>query len=191
MFSSDTRGVYVYDSTLFSDFPLDGGFITGLAVRLDAASISRDELVELELRMGVTQRQISQIQFPGRYEQVTGPSDQVVVPRSTFHFRSSPRPGGINSFDLKISFDSNLFYYNPTSGNLVLDIRTFRGQNFLIDMPTGDGTRRLNGSLGSETPGGFGNGPVTFFEFIPVPEPSQIALMGFAFLIFIFFRRLK
>lgn len=178
MFVRDTQGVYIYDANLFSAFPAGGGYLTGIAFRQDeTGGTSRNETVELELRIGTTQLDSGQIQFPGRYDQVRSPSDQVVVPRSTIHIKTTYQPGTINPFSVKIPFETP-YHYDPQNGNLVIDFRFFQGENITMDMAVGDDHRRLTGTLGMEMIGGFGGAPAALFQFTPVPEPRALYLAG-------------
>jgi len=74
------------------------------------------------------------------------------------------------------------FYYNPASGNLLLDIKSMGGPGTsLMDASdiVGDSLSSVS-VYGADLPSGLADsrGVATVFIFEPVPEPSTIALLA-------------
>ncbi len=98
---------------------------------------------------------------------------------------SSPNTGpvgGPKPFDL-VATPQVAFFYDPESGNLLLDIETPSGGSrtsfgFDAQASLGDSVSRAFGSFGSATASNVDTfGLVTQFTF--VPEPSTLTLLGF------------
>jgi len=102
-------------------------------------------------------------------------------------------PGGTKVFDVAIKFQTP-FLYNPTQGNLLLDVDNLSGANshigtdfFDAENLTGDSVSRVYGAEGD--PGAVSGtldsiGLITQFRFGPagspsvIPEPSSLALLA-------------
>jgi hypothetical protein len=105
--------------------------------------------------------------------------------------------GGPKNFDIAITLQSP-FIYNPTQGNLLLDVKDFTNNFFVIPVfdaedVVGDSISRIwndidvnadVGFFGNGNPNDFANslGLVTQFVFSSIPEPSSLALLGIALL---------
>jgi hypothetical protein len=93
-------------------------------------------------------------------------------------------PGDRTGFDVFIKL-TNPFFYNPTSGNLLLDIRNFGGISdpgmwaFDAQEVVGDSVSRLWANDPNASVEDFVDsvGLVTRFTFEPIPEPSTAALL--------------
>jgi hypothetical protein len=97
---------------------------------------------------------------------------------------SSTASGQPRNFDVTINL-SVPFLYNPSLGNLLLDVRNFGGGGtnvFDAEETLGDSVSRIvtsNSGVNSAT-ADFGDsvGLVTQFTFVGVPEPSAMLLVG-------------
>jgi hypothetical protein len=107
----------------------------------------------------------------------------IVAPNSDLE----PRP-----FDVRIPF-ATPFFYNPSAGNLSIDIVTLGSRTLTLDsqLVPGDSISRvwanpdsLNGTVDSM-------GLVTRFDITPIPEPASAALwsMGMVVLYFVTYLR--
>lgn len=88
--------------------------------------------------------------------------------------------GGLLPGTMPLVFDGTAFYYDPTLGNLLLDVRiserTESGSLFL-DARSGDAGGRFSRAHNFGI--GFDNfGLVTTFQFEAVPEPASLTLLG-------------
>lgn len=97
---------------------------------------------------------------------------------------SSTASGGPpHAFDITVNL-ATAFFYNPSAGNLLLDVRNFgAGTTTAFDAQdiTGDSVSRVVnfGSVSSATADISDSiGLVTQFTFIAVPEPSALLLVG-------------
>ena len=120
-----------------------------------------------------------------------GADDTVVVSRGSLALSSSNTgpDGGPKDFDIVINL-ANSFFYDPSAGNLLLDVRTFSSSdiNFFVDSAfiEGDSVSRVFSAEGSDVNSATGDadtlGLVTQFTFAdaaPVPTPALLpGLMG-------------
>ena len=88
-------------------------------------------------------------------------------------------PGGPKDFT--ITFPLSPFIYNPSAGNLLLDVSAFEsggGISAPFDAESGNPfTAHVDAPDSSATSGSFfGSGLVTQFQYTPVPEPSMMVL---------------
>jgi hypothetical protein len=174
----------VYSSNQFSMITTPQ-FVTGIAFRQDGLdnfpfSIT---LNELAVSLSTTNRQPDNLSLT--YAENIGTNATVVMPRGAYTFTSNPTgpPGGPMAFDIVFQF-STPFLYDPSLGNLLLDIQHFQSQSstgtFFMDTirVTNDSMSRINGPVGSSVAGGADTvAPVTKFTFSTVPEPSSIMLV--------------
>ena len=98
-------------------------------------------------------------------------------------------PGNTHVFDIAIHFQ-NPFLYDPSTGNLLLDIANLSGAGSAIGSDffdavhgtgTGDAVSRVagaEGSPGATTGTADSLGLIVQFQTAPVPEPSSLALCG-------------
>lgn len=123
------------------------------------------------------------------FSENVGANDAVVIPRGSFNLgvRSGPNFGVI--IDLPIPF-----YFDPSLGNLLLDIRNFGGGSTSWSVPPNMGSAYIDAEnvvgdhvsrvLAMDVNALFGTpdslGLVTQFRMTPIPEPSTMTLLGFA-----------
>ena len=101
--------------------------------------------------------------------------------------------GSGHASEFSLSFGSNKdgFFYNPSAGNLLLDIRSL-GFPFALDAYTS--TENLSvtfSSLDHSLSQGklIQKGLVVLFAFYPVPEPTPLALFALGFFGFVIARK--
>ena len=121
-----------------------------------------------------------------------GVDDMVVYGRSLTLFSAfTGPPGGPKDFDILIDLQAP-FFYDPSAGNLLLDIRLFSRltpTQFLdTQNTTGDLTSRLRSNDGVDSPTGIADtlGLVTRFTVTTVPEPSTLLLTGLGALVLLY-----
>jgi hypothetical protein len=102
-----------------------------------------------------------------------------------FVFKNAPVTGPAGGpKDFTITFDITPFIYDPTAGDLLLDVRAFESGGGISDNLDAQAgtlfTAHVDASgLGSPTGSVFSTGLVTEFEVdpvVPAPEPSSLAL---------------
>jgi len=119
-----------------------------------------------------------------------GPDNATVF--NGFVFNNFPITGPAGGpKDFTITFNVTPFIYNPSAGNLLLDVRAFEsggGISDNLDAQSGSGfTAHVDASgIGSTTGAIFPTGLVTQFQVSPVvrvPEPSTLPLSALAMLL--------
>ena len=108
-------------------------------------------------------------------------ADNVTVFNS-FVFLNAPvtgPPGGPKGFT--VTFPITPFIYNPSAGNLLLDVRAFEsggGISAPLDAQSNSPfTAHVDApSIAATSGSSFADGLVTQFQFTPVPEPSTLVL---------------
>jgi hypothetical protein len=157
---------YVYDNNDLLQAMPDGGFITGIAYRLDA-DFGRpvDTTVNVEIFMSTTQAAPpSSLNFV--FAENRGPDFQNVFARNDFQLNASFTAGTAHPFDLGVPFSSP-FFYNPRGGNLLIETYVFKSANNLVAV---DAARAGAVSHWEGEPS-LGAAPVIQLTFEPVPEP--------------------
>jgi len=111
---------------------------------------------------------------------------------NSFVFRTAPvtgPAGGPKNFT--VTFPITPFIYDPTAGDLLLDVRAFESGGGISDNLDAQAgmlfTAHVDASgIGSTTGAVFRTGLVTEFEvqpFVPTPEPSTLGMVGVATLL--------
>ena len=176
--ANSARYQQVYAASEFSRIP-NGGFISKLFFR-PAGDVGVGG-IEIQVNLSTTTRQPDSLSTT--FADNVGVDDTVVYPRGDFTLLGQP-PGGFFSVVMPLQ---RQFLYDPAQGNLLLDIRVFRGyprspgENPVMDVHTvmGDSVSRVWGDLNASTALiADTTGLVTVFEVTPVSEPSAIALLG-------------
>ena len=177
----------IYAGNQFGSLPQDAVLITAVSFRLDEGGLggppSLDVVVPtLDIWLSTSAR------TPGTmavsYSSNVGPDASRVFSGTNVRVTGT-WVGGVNPFDVTVSFQ-NPFLYNRTAGSLMMLLST-----------TGPGGVIINGHdidfVGDEAPGTafvnpvgivYEGGLVTQFRYAPVPEPRCLALLlpGLAFL---------
>jgi prepilin-type processing-associated H-X9-DG protein len=176
----------VFEASQFSAIANGGGYVTSIGYRLDGAcgQFEGQILPSFQVNLSTTAKgpdalspMFSQNIGPDD-TMVRGPNQLIMVGLCT---SSTPQP--FNS--LFITFGTR-FYYNPSAGNLLLDMRNFGaagnanvlyldGHNVVGDSTSSILAFNVN-STTAQVVNSFGF--VTEFTFQPVPEPSTWALFA-------------
>jgi hypothetical protein len=166
--SGETRYQQVYDSSIFTS-PI---YIKSLAF---SPSISDTYTANVRIGLGYTLNEPGALS-PDLASNVLGSLTSVF---HASHFSQSIT-GGSETFSLVFSFPCSPFLYDPTWGNLLLDIRISNQDSdaFFSRFPVGSGLSSR--AYDSEY---FGNGTSdaglrTLVGFTPVPEPTTMLLLA-------------
>ncbi len=124
-----------------------------------------------------------------------GADDTVVFAKGplTLSGAAGGQPGDLKSFDVHIAFTTP-FLYDPSSGNLLLDVRNFGGgvtAPFSTTQSETDSTSRVASFDGNADRGNTdSSGLITQFDFDPVatPEPSGVVLAALGLVAIVLFR---
>ncbi len=194
---SSQRYQQVYNAAEFSSItsPM---VITQIAFRpnaLGAAAFS-STLPSIQIDMSTTSAAADTMN--ATFGSNVGANDTVVFPQGPLSLSSAftGPAAGPKDFDIVINFTTP-FLYNPSAGNLLLDVRNFGGGSttqFDAQNLNGDGSSRDYSDIDSNVGGASGTltsfALVTRFTFTPVPEPSAgILLMVGGFLLAAFRER--
>ncbi len=183
--ASSMRFQQVYDASQFAAIPSGGGFITGIGFRGDSFCLNTTAQTDANLQINMS----TTIKAPDSLSPVfahnVGPDDRIVRGPSSLDLIVSCSSGRPQFFSALFNLDSP-FFYNPASGNLLLDIRNFSGPMFSGTQIVLDGQNTAGDSV-SEIVAFNANaltaqqvdsfGFVTEFVIQPVPEPSTWALL--------------
>jgi PEP-CTERM motif len=174
----------VYSSTQFGSGAM---MISQILFRPDAQSGSSfsSTLPNVQIDLSTTSASASALSF--NFASNVGADDTVVHSGALSLSSSFTGPsGGPKDFDIVINL-STPFLYDPSKGNLLMDVRNFSGGSTTQFDATTDPSIGRNFTLGSgvNSPTADGVGPgyglVTEFNFGPVnpiPEPSTLAIAG-------------
>ena len=175
----------IFDASEFSSLTAaGGGWIRYFSFRLDAADIGDFQrgVGDVQINLSTTSR------FPdglstvfaeniGADQRVVFTGDAILV------MGREPGPGNTLAFGYPIYVDP--FFYDPSQGNLLLDIQIFSEGPILLpsDMDSsrvlGDSISRVVGNVNASS--GFTvdtEGLVTRFFVEPIPEPGILELLG-------------
>ena len=189
----------VYNSSLFSSLPAGGVEITGMAFRVDEGGSSfSSTLPDVQIDLSTTATSASTLS--STFASNVGANDTVVVGAGPLALSGTAGGAGTppNPFDVIINF-STPFIYNPSSGNLLLDVHNFGGGGTTQFDATDAGVglaRAFTEPSGVSSPTADGvidsSGLITEFIYQPVPEPGTLALAGLGGLTMLLgFRRRK
>jgi hypothetical protein len=192
--SPSERYQQVYGASQFSSL-IGGGFITQIIFRPDGFVGAAFTSTLPSIRIDLSTTSAAPDALSSTFASNVGANDTIVyggltgAPLTLSSANTGPA-GGPKDFDIVINLSSP-FFYDPTLGNLLLDVRNFGGGMttfFDAENTAGDSVSRV-GTLA----GGNGNsatadlndtlGLVTQFTFVAVPEPATLALVVVGFLI--------
>lgn len=187
----------VYNSSLFSSLPAGGVEITGMAFRIDVGTGASFSSTLPDIQIDLSTTATSANTLSSTFASNVGANDTVVVGAGPLAL-SGTTGGTPNPFNIIINFTTP-FIYDPSAGNLLMDVHNFGGggttQFDSTDVGTGIARNFTEGSgVGSPTADGVINssGLITEFIYQPVPEPGTLALAGLGGLTMLLgFRRRK
>jgi hypothetical protein len=190
----------VYDASLFSELPPEGGFIRQIIFRTDLPTGGEfwTTLSNIEVVLSTTQLEPDGLN--GIFSANLGPDATTVIGPGPLRLEGAwaPNPPGqAEPWSILFDLPNSPFYYNPSAGNLLLDIRNFAGgitSPFDAVDVFGDSVSSVfaTGNPLPETGNTSTVGFVTYIAVIPVPEPRTWALLlfGAAFTAMVFRRRI-
>ncbi len=186
--ASTVRFQQVYDA---SGFIAEGGnipyLIRAISFREDSSHMNgfSSDFPSFQINLSTTSRSVDGLS--STFADNVGLNETAIVPQGPFHLGVSS--GG--NFTAIIGLPSP-FYYDPSQGNLLLDIRNFGGGNTTWGVPPFNGPAYVDASnvTGDRVSRVFANdvnalsgtadslGLVTQFWITPVPEPPALALLA-------------
>ena len=108
-------------------------------------------------------------------------SDETLVHSGALSLSSAFTGGEPKDFDIVITL-STPFLYDPSLGNLLLDVRNYSGAyTTYFDTGYSDSIQRLYSHDAYSSTGlfdGYNYGLITAFDITPVPEPATLLLLG-------------
>lgn len=186
-FINTSRYQGVFGASQFSAISQGGGNVTGIVLRVNSPNGFSGSTLITNLQINLSTTQKSPDGLSTVFSENTGVDEKLVFGPRQLGITSGGGNGAPNSFEIPIFFNST-FYYNPSAGNLLMDVRNFSGESgfgFIDAQDTvGDSISRLYAS--STLPNNGVNalsgtadslGPVVEFVVMPVPEPSTWALL--------------
>lgn len=183
-----SRYQQVYNAELFASLPKGGGQIGAIVFRGDLHDQHYwgGTIANLQINMSVTGKAADSLS--PIFSENTGKSDTIVfAPGSLFNEVSANQgPFGATTFIVRLS---QPFLYDPSKGNLLLDVRNYSGGQFQHDQfekPLLNASSSLSDGISRA----FANdvnataattldtiGLFTSFDFTLVPEPSTVGLV--------------
>jgi hypothetical protein len=180
--SFPARFQQVYSSSLFGGFP-QGLSIGEIVFRVDKYTGHGLDttIANVEFHLSTTANQPDGLS--PNFDVNVGSDDTIVIDRSPRHLTAGgPFGSGPSTFSVGFDFTSHPFIYNPSLGNLLLDIKVFNGANTspldAVDM-VGDSVSSVF-AYGDPMPSSGQTsslGLATEFAVQPIPEPSTVALL--------------
>ncbi|NQT38261.1 MAG: PEP-CTERM sorting domain-containing protein [Planctomycetes bacterium] len=180
----------VFNSSHFASFGTQ--WITQIAFRPDAASSAFEATIK-RIQINLSMTSVTADSMSSTFLDNVGIDDTEVYAEGALLLSSANTNGneaGAKDFDIVISLTTP-FLYDPSKGNLLLDVRNSEGTKtaqFDSHGVAGDPISRafVYGSVDSLTGSTDTHGLVTQFSTTPIPEPSTLAalismgLMGLA-----------
>jgi len=181
----------VYGAPAFSTIGPDGGWITAIAFSF-ADSSQGGGTIEAQINLSTTSRAVDGLSTV--FADNVGADNRVVIgPGTLSFFRNEDQ---FSSMSIRLDLVTP-FYYNPATGNLLMDVRLNRGYSgfpgtasSLLDASNsgGDQSSRVYAfSSASATGIADSIGLVTRFTVTPVPEPSTVVLIVVSLITFSIF----
>lgn len=182
---SSLRYQQVYAASDFSTL-LVPQLITQIAFRPDASSRAfNSTLSDIQINFSTTTAAPDMLS--NTFSSNVGLNDTIVYNRGMLPLSSASTgpAGGPKDFDILINLNTP-FLYNPSAGNLLLDVRNFGGgitTQFDAQSTAGDSVSRVytgsSGNVNSTTAQSNNTlGLVTRFTTVPAPEPGTMSLMA-------------
>ena len=178
----------VYSSSEFTSFGAPDLLISGLRFRTDSQGGAVQRIIP-DIRIDFSTTAKAPDSLSPVFAENVGLDNKTVLARGPLPANTLGYHGA-GSFDFFVPLTSP-FYYSPSQGNLLMDIRNFAGGNttFFDEQGTvGDSVSRVeslsvNSSAGVNAISGdvATYGLVTMFEMTPVPEPGTLSLMALGF----------
>ncbi len=173
-FRDRSRHHYLFGQSLFLESMPEGAVITGLAMRVDELNTVRS--AQVSITMSLSTHPVLPFHLSTRFGENIG-SDAKTVFRGPLSVIDSAPGQGLKPFDALIPFESP-FFYDPRNGNLLLDVTAPIGANGLyFDMFQSSNVASILGGIGTNS--GLLAGDVALvlqFNYVPVPEPSILAI---------------
>ena len=174
----------VFPAEWFSDLPKGGGVIKQVIFRSDSSIFGQRDWAGnvTGVEIGVSTIQKTSASLSPIFAQNLG-GDRTLLSKTTDIFLLSNLPGGTgNASEFSLSFGSNKdgFFYDPSAGNLLLDIRGL-GFPFALDAYTSaENVSVTFSSIDHSFSQGklLQKGLVVLFAFYPVPEPTRVGLFA-------------
>jgi len=179
-FNNSVRYQQVYSA---SQFPSSTGplMITQIAFRPDGSVTDPSLIIRFDsVRIDLSTTSRTPSTLSTLFANNVGADDVMVF--NSFEFVNAPvtgPPGGPKDFT--VTFGLNPFIYDPSAGNLLLDVRAFEsggGISAPFDAQSNNPfTAHVDApSISAASGSPFATGLVTQFQFTPVPEPSTLVL---------------
>ena len=145
-----------------------GGWLFDVVFRGDATNGTQTapELPSMQLNVSTTQRGPDQLSSV--FSDNVGPDDTIVRSGSFSSLLIGGHRQGPEGWGYLIGFSKKLFFYNPTTGNLLLDFRIFQGNTNGSIQPVFDAVNVTNDSV-SRVLWGDVNSPTGLVETIGLP----------------------
>jgi hypothetical protein len=179
---SSMRYQQVYSSSEFSSL---GGplLITAIAFRPDGGSGDPFSTTLLDIQINLSTTSGVPDSLSSTFANNVGADDTIVYARGSLALSSADTGVGPRDFDIVITFTTP-FLYDPTQGNLLLDVRNFGGgttTQFDAHLAFDSTSRAYFGNVNGTTGTADNSGLVTQFltsSSEPVPEPTTLSIFG-------------
>src|SRR5712692_6991199 len=182
--TNSIRYQQVFDASQFGRIGPGGALVTTLAFRVAASGQGFDTTLP-SIRIDLSTTAKAPYALSPTFAENVGEDDAIVFGTGPLSIRAGGFVGP-GAWDVLVPL-ARPFFYSPSAGNLLLDVRNFGGGNstfFDGVFTAGDSVSMLyatpgdaSGSVNSATgrPNTFGL--ATLFEVTPVPEPTSVSLM--------------
>jgi hypothetical protein len=180
----------IYGASAFSELTEAGGWITAMAFRWEAGSGGGGYIPNVQINLSTTLRAVDALSTV--FAENIGVDDTAVLGPGGAPFAGLPP-----TYEVAMTF-SNAFFYDPSKGNLLLDVRLneaaspgHQTHDLDAELTFGDPVSRVY-AIGVDSPSGTADtlGLVTTFTVTPVPEPSPVLvlLLGLPAVLFAVYR---
>ena len=166
----------IYDANQFSQANPDGSYITEIRFRDDSQSVGSGSMISsIQINLSATARPAGGLST--NFASNVGPDDTVVFGPAELTIVGECCGAAPGPFADTINLTSP-YYYRPSAGNLLLDVRNYTGGIFRpFSLPSLDATTQkpsvsmiyanpVDATSGMRSPLGL----VTLFQFFPVPQ---------------------